>query len=79
MRLGVGDRLTPGLTEPAPDLAMPVVPLRHPWTGAASVLVAVVTAGVAWSVATNPAFQWPVVAQYVFDPQILAGLAARWS
>ena len=74
MRLGVGDRLTPGLTEPAPDAAMPVVPLRHPWTGAASVLVAVVTAGVAWSVATNPAFQWPVVAQYLFDPQILAGL-----
>ena len=55
-----------------PDL--PVVPLRHPGTWAASALVAAIAAAAAWSVATNPAFQWPVVAQYLFDPQILAGL-----
>ncbi len=64
----------PGLIEPAPDAPMPVVPLRHPWTWAASVLVVLMATGVAWSVATNPAFQWPVVVQYLFDAQILAGL-----
>ena len=53
---------------------MQVIPLRHPWTWAASVLVVLVAAGVAWSVTTNLAFRWPVVAQYLFDGQILAGL-----
>src|ERR1700722_11890605 len=53
---------------------MQVVPLRRPWTWAASVLVVLVAAGIAWSVATNPAFEWPVVAQYLFDAQILTGL-----
>jgi polar amino acid transport system permease protein len=27
-----------------------------------------------WSVATNPNFGWPVVAQYLFDPTVLSGL-----
>ena len=74
MSFGVGDRLTPDLVEPASDVPMQVVPLRHPLTWAASVLVVLIAFGVAWSVATNPAFQWPVVAQYLFDSQILAGL-----
>ena len=52
-----------------------VVPLRHPWTWAASAAVALLAAGVLWSVATNPAFGWPVVAEYMLDPQILLGLA----
>ncbi len=63
-----------GLLQPAADGQLPVVPLRHPWTWSASVLVVLATGSVAWSVATNPAFQWPVVAQYFFDAQILAGL-----
>lgn len=62
------------LLDPAADGQMPVVPLRHPLTWTASVLVVLAAVGVAWSVATNPAFQWPVVAQYFFDGQILAGL-----
>jgi polar amino acid transport system permease protein len=53
---------------------MQVIPLRRPGTWAASVLVVLVAACVAWSVATNPAFQWAVVAQYLFDGQILVGL-----
>ena len=69
MSAGVG-----GLVASASDETMQVIPLRHPWTWAASVLVVLVAAGVAWSVATNPAFQWPVVAQYLLDEQILAGL-----
>ena len=54
---------------------LPVVPLRHPWTWAASVVVVLIAAAVLASVATNPAFEWPVVAQYMFDGQILLGLA----
>ncbi len=60
------------LGEAAP---LPVVPLRHPWTWAASVVVVLIAAGVLASVATNPAFEWSVVAQYLFDGQILLGLA----
>ncbi len=74
MSAGASDPLNPRLISPASDTPMPVVPLRHPWTWAASVLVVLMAAGVAWSVATNPAFQWPVVVQYLFDEQILAGL-----
>ncbi len=61
----------------ARDAAPPdrVVPLRHPWTWAASAVVAVLAALALWSVATNPAFQWSVVAEYLFDAQILLGLA----
>jgi len=55
--------------------AHPVVPLRHPWTWAASVIALVIAGLALTSVATNPAFEWPVVAQYMFDAQILAGLA----
>ncbi len=41
----------------------------------ASAAVAVVAATALFSVATNPAFQWPVVAEYMLDGQILLGLA----
>ncbi len=53
---------------------MQVIPLRHPWTWTATIVVVLVALGTGWSVATNPAFQWPVVAQYMLDGQILAGL-----
>lgn len=53
----------------------PVVPLRHPWTWAASVVAVLIAGGVLTSVGTNPAFQWPIVAAYLFDQQILAGLS----
>jgi polar amino acid transport system permease protein len=62
------------LTDPLPA-AQRVVPLRHPWTWVASALALLVAGGVFISVATNPAFQWPVVAQYMLDEQILGGLA----
>lgn len=52
-----------------------VVPLRHPWTWAATVVVALVVAAAGWSVATNPAFEWGVVGEYLFDRQILLGLS----
>jgi polar amino acid transport system permease protein len=62
------------LTDPLPE-AQPVVPLRHPWTWVASAFALLLAGGVFTSVATNPAFQWPVVAQYMLDQQILGGLA----
>ena len=52
-----------------------VVPLRHPWTWLASVAVVAIAGGVLFSVATNPAFEWPVVAEYMLNGQILLGLA----
>jgi polar amino acid transport system permease protein len=52
-----------------------VVPLRHPWTWLASFIVVVIAGLVLFSVATNPGFEWPVVAQYLFDAQILIGLS----
>lgn len=61
-------------TEGAREAELPVVPLRHPWTAAFAVLAVLVAGGALYSVATNPAFGWPVVAQYMFDAQILAGL-----
>ena len=65
--------MTPGdATAAAPQR---VVPLRHPWTWAASAVVALVALAALYSVATNPAFEWPVVAEYMLDGQILLGLA----
>ena len=58
-----------------PSVAERVVPLRHPWTWVASALALIVAGRVLVSVATNPAFEWPVVAHYMLDEQILAGLA----
>lgn len=51
-----------------------VVPLRHPlrWAGIACSLV--ILAMVFNGVATNPRFQWSVVAEYLFAPPILRGI-----
>ncbi len=51
-----------------------VVKLRHPWTWAGSAAVGALAAAALWSVATNPAFEWPVAGKYMLDPQILLGL-----
>ena len=57
-----------------PGASPHVVKLRHPWTWAGSVAVGALAAAALWSVATNPAFEWPVAGKYMLDPQILAGL-----
>ena len=61
----------------ADEAAQPnrVVPLRHPWTLAASAAVVLLMGLALASVATNPAFEWPVVAKYMLNRQILLGLA----
>jgi polar amino acid transport system permease protein len=62
----------PAVTERA--VGRDVVKLRHPGTWVASGVVLLVLGLTAYSVATNPAFEWPVVAQYMFDAEVLAGL-----
>lgn len=52
-----------------------IVPIRRPGRWIALALTGVIGVYVAWSVATNPRFQWPIVGQYLFDPTILSGLA----
>ena len=51
-----------------------VVPLRHPGRLLAAAIVLVTAASLAWSAVQNPNFEWPVVAEYLFHPSILAGL-----
>lgn len=51
-----------------------IVPLRHPWRWVAVALVLVSVAGMIRSAISNPEFQWPIVAQYLFNPLILDGL-----
>ena len=72
-----GGTLLSSLGEATPKDVIPqrVVPLRHPWTWLASATAALIAAAALASVATNPAFQWPVVAEYMLDKQILLGLA----
>ena len=56
------------------EAAQPVVKLRHSGTWVATAVVLLIIALAAYSAATNPAFEWPVVAQYMFDAEILTGL-----
>lgn len=53
---------------------IPIIPLRHPirWIGAGIVLLIILM--IARSVATNPNFQWPVVAKYLFHSTIIEGI-----
>ncbi len=52
-----------------------IIPRRRwgQWAGAAAALLFV--AWVVFQILTNPGFEWRVVGQYLFDPQIRAGLA----
>lgn len=72
MNTGQGQVVVP-IAQPQPE-AQPIVRLRHPWTLVACLIVLLIAAVVAYSVATNPAFQWPVVAQYMLNELILIGL-----
>lgn len=50
------------------------VPVPHPWRRVFTVLLAVLALLLAKSAALNPNFHWPIVAAYLFDPQILRGV-----
>lgn len=47
----------------------------RPWRWVAGVTLAVLTAQLLWFLVGNPRFEWDVVAQYLFDPAVLSGLA----
>src|SRR3954447_7202848 len=49
------------------------VPVRHPGRWVAAALVLVVAAALVRSVATNPRFEWDVVARYLTSAQVLTG------
>lgn len=63
-------RLGGGGTPPAQK----VVPLRHPWRAAASLLVLVLAGMLAVSVFRNPNIDHAAIARYQFAPAILRGL-----
>lgn len=46
----------------------------QPGTWVAAVAVVLVLANALYSILTNPGFGWPVVAEYFFAPQVIAGL-----
>jgi polar amino acid transport system permease protein len=60
-----------GRARPEPIRAIPV---RHPGRWVAVVVLAVLAAMLVHALFTNPGFNWPVVGQYLFSPQILRGL-----
>jgi polar amino acid transport system permease protein len=51
-----------------------VVPARHPWRTVFSILILLFAAAAVWVLVTNPNFEWDVVAQYLFAPEILSGV-----
>ena len=70
-----GDK--PGLPSVLTDAQLSsaqLLPRRRPWTWVAAVAVALVLANALFSIVTNPGFGWPVVGEYFFAPQVMAGL-----
>ncbi|GAA5058742.1 polar amino acid transport system permease protein [Thermocatellispora tengchongensis] len=64
----------PGVTG-APRLTrQDAVPVRHYGRGVLAVLVVAVVALTAYAFAANPKIEWPVVGEYLFHPDIMAGL-----
>ncbi|GAA3197880.1 MULTISPECIES: amino acid ABC transporter permease [Streptomyces] len=65
----------PAATAAPPDAGGPetlrVVPVRHPWRWAAVAVTAVLLAQFVHGLATNPAWEWGVFAQYVTAPAVL--------
>lgn len=51
-----------------------LMPRRQPWTWVAAVAVALLLANALYSILTNRGFGWPVVGEYFFAPQVMAGL-----
>lgn len=61
--------------ETGPDYSgYKLVGAKHPWRWVGTVVVALGVAGVAWSLATNPRWEWGVVAQWFTAESVLRGL-----
>ncbi|QTF73107.1 amino acid ABC transporter permease [Arthrobacter woluwensis] len=51
-----------------------MVPARHPWRWVGTVLVTILVAAIAYSLATNPRWEWGVVAQWFTAQSVVNGL-----
>ncbi|MGW2651429.1 amino acid ABC transporter permease [Streptomyces sp. NPDC001393] len=51
-----------------------VVPLRHPWRWVAAGVILLVSLWILRVLVTTPAFEWDVVAQYLFSQSVLTGV-----
>ena len=51
-----------------------LVPARHPWRWVGTAVVALGLAAVVWSLATNPRWEWGVVAQWFTAQSVVNGL-----
>lgn len=60
---------------PATQASFSIKPLKHPFRVALTVLLALFLAQAVVSVLRNENFRWNIVAEYLFSPQILAGLS----
>src|ERR1700755_637777 len=59
-------------TSPA---AIDAVPLRHPWRWTAAVVIIILAGLFLYGVATNPAYQWSVFFEYLFNDRIMLGVS----
>lgn len=64
-----------GVREPATDYSdYPVQAARHPGRWVGTVIVGLIVAAVAWSLFTNPRWEWDVVAQWFTAESVIRGL-----
>jgi len=71
------DLTTQPVRNPHADRSIDVADARrrmHPWRVVTGVLLALVTVQIVVFFATNERFDWPVVAEYLFNPSVLMGL-----
>ena len=59
---------------PTSPAAIDAVPLRHPWRWVAAVVIIILVALFLYGAATNPAYRWPVFADYLFNDRIMLGV-----
>lgn len=68
---------TQPIRNPLADRSIDVADARrriHPWRVVTGILLLLVTAQIVVFLVTNERFDWPVVAQYLFNPSVLMGL-----
>jgi polar amino acid transport system permease protein len=64
-----------GPRQPATDYSgFPLVGAKHPWRWVGTAVVALGVFGIAWSLATNPRWEWGVVAQWFTAQSVVNGL-----
>ncbi|MEY9853150.1 polar amino acid transport system permease protein [Leifsonia sp. EB41] len=64
---------TAPLEPPAPD-QFTFIRKKHLWRWVAGIVVVALVAALVYSIATNPRFGWPIVAEFFFSPAVVAGI-----